>query len=213
MAWRRPSPGTRGEAATTTRQPQPVRAGAAPCAAHPCRSVTSLPPASSAPTGSALACGRLVERSPPLVSLVGVRSRRTRGARVCGWRRPRPPGLRLAGVAGGAVLAGGNGAPRQHDGAPGRYESCGWRRPRPHGLRLAAGSAVRWWRGATTRPNGTGVRLAPPAPSRAAAVMLPIATTSYERPAPWPLPMHKCARDPALPWNPIGRPLCTIMQR
>jgi hypothetical protein len=26
-------------------------------------------------------------------------------------------------------------------------------------------------------------------------------------------PMHKCARDPALPWGPSGRPLCTSVQR
>jgi hypothetical protein len=41
----------------------------------------------------------------------------------------------------------------------------------------------------------------------------PLANTSYERPAVWPPPMHKCARDPALPCGPRGRPLCTIVQR
>jgi hypothetical protein len=41
----------------------------------------------------------------------------------------------------------------------------------------------------------------------------PPANTSHERPAPWPLPMHKCARDPALPWGTHRRPLCTNVQR
>jgi hypothetical protein len=36
---------------------------------------------------------------------------------------------------------------------------------------------------------------------------------SYMRPAPWPHTMHKCARDPALPGGPNGRPLCTSVQR
>jgi hypothetical protein len=42
----------------------------------------------------------------------------------------------------------------------------------------------------------------PPAPSPqppAARRPFPRATTSYMRPAEWPQPMHKCARDPALP--------------
>jgi hypothetical protein len=33
------------------------------------------------------------------------------------------------------------------------------------------------------------------------------------RPAPWPPPRHKCARDPALPYGPRSRPLCTSVQR
>jgi hypothetical protein len=41
----------------------------------------------------------------------------------------------------------------------------------------------------------------------------PLANTSYERPAPWPPTMHKCARDPALPCGTLRRPLCTRVQR
>jgi hypothetical protein len=44
-------------------------------------------------------------------------------------------------------------------------------------------------------------------------ISFPPATTSYVRPAPWPPPMHKCARDPALPLAPCCRPLCTIVRR
>jgi hypothetical protein len=43
--------------------------------------------------------------------------------------------------------------------------------------------------------------------------MFPRDNTSYMRPAGWPPTMHKCARDPALPCGPIGRPLCTRVQR
>jgi hypothetical protein len=41
----------------------------------------------------------------------------------------------------------------------------------------------------------------------------PRATTSYERPAPWPHTMHKCAGDPALPRAPHRRPVSTHVQR
>jgi hypothetical protein len=75
----------------------------------------------------------------------------------------------------------------------------------------------------TTEQDGASVRLAPPAPSRAAVCMwcagpgrrrpFPHANTSYMRPAKWPPSMHKCARDPALPLALCSRPLCTRVQR
>jgi hypothetical protein len=61
----------------------------------------------------------------------------------------------------GSLLTGGNDAPNRYEcaaGAARALRGCGWQ------LVLAP----RWWRGETTSPNGTRVRLAPPAPSRAA---------------------------------------------
>jgi hypothetical protein len=64
------------------------------------------------------------------VTCVDRRQRCAQRGRVCGWRRPRPPGLRLAGGSGGAGIG-----ERKRRGQTARV--CGWRRPRPPGLRLA----------------------------------------------------------------------------
>jgi hypothetical protein len=75
---------------------------------------------------------------------------------------------------------------------PGRTTGCAagpaWQR-----ARRRRGSCTERSQRATTQPDGTRVRLAPPAPSRAAVGtcspvfrrMFPLATTSYKRPAPW----------------------------
>jgi hypothetical protein len=49
--------------------------------------------------------------------------------------------------------------------------------------------------------------------TRGDGMSFPLANTSYERPAPWPPSMHKCARDPALPLGPHRRHVCTFVQR
>jgi hypothetical protein len=141
-------------------QPRPDRARAAP-AAHSCLWGASLPPAATAPTG------------PPASRSPGGRGRRqphTRPARTHrlpsptnetrGARRPtRQP--RASAAPAVAVLAGDNDAPRRRECAAGAARAlpgCGWQ------LVLS----VRWRRVATMRPDGASVRLAPPAPSRAA---------------------------------------------
>jgi hypothetical protein len=82
---------------------------------------------------------------------------------------------------------------------------CGAPRPaRAPPALSGTGPWGRCWRAETTPPHGAGVRLAPPAPSRAAAgrwstrLWRPCSpsSTSYMRPAPWPHPMHKCAMGP-----------------
>jgi hypothetical protein len=168
------SPGGRGRRQPHTRPTRTHRLPSPTNETRGARRPTRQPRASAAPAVAALAGDNDAPRRP------GCAAGAARALPGCGWQRVRRCG---GGVRQRCVQTARGG---------------GWRRPRPPGLRLAAGSAVRWWRGATMRPSGTSVRLAPPAPSRAAVVMVPIATTSYERPAPWPLTMHKCARDPAL---------------
>jgi hypothetical protein len=113
------------------------------------------------------------------------------------------------------VGSAGDNASRRRDCAAGAARAlpgCGWQPV----------LSVRWWRRETTRQGDATVRLAPPAPSPAAAGswcarrrrrLVPLATTSYERLAVWPPTMHKCARDPALPLALCCRPLCTSVQR
>jgi hypothetical protein len=100
------------------------------------------------------------------------------------------------------------------------------------GWRLAAGgwrpAAGGWRLVAAARRDGVGKQAARPTPSRSwywgvrgwergttrhEGMSFSRGATSYERPAPWPQPMHKCARDPALPWGPEGRHWCTSVQR
>jgi hypothetical protein len=117
--------------ARTCCQPQPGRARAAP-AAHSSHSNASSP----------FAHKRDLRRSSPHETTVcerrpcrpggGGRQRCAQTMRVCGWRRPRPPGLRLA----IGPRCGGGGRQRCAQ----TMRVCGWRRPRPPGLRLAAGA-------------------------------------------------------------------------
>jgi hypothetical protein len=71
------------------------------------------------------------------------------------------PGCGWPVVLAARVLASGNDAAKRHDCAAGAARAlpgCGWQRV----------LALRWWRMVAMRPKGTNVRLAPPAPSRAA---------------------------------------------
>jgi hypothetical protein len=70
----------------------------------------------------------------------------------CGWQVVLPT----------LLVASGNDAAKRHEcaaGAARALSGCGWQRV----------LSVRWWRQETTHPKGPSVRLAPPAPSRAAA--------------------------------------------
>jgi hypothetical protein len=86
-------------------------------------------------------------------------------------------------------------------GAPTRQHAV--RRCRSCGLRALAGQ-----RGLERRVAGSVMDCRQPS-----AGPFPRASTSHVRPAPRPPSMHKCARAPALPSDPVARLGCTIVQR
>jgi hypothetical protein len=128
--------------------------------------------------------------------------RRCQPTRVCGWRRPRPPGLRLAAGAGGAVVADGNDAPKADDCAAGAARAlpgCGWPTARPSCLRRSFLPA-----------NTSYMRPAPWPPTMHKCARAPALPRGPHR-------RHVCTivqrRDPTLPRAPHRRPLCTRVQR